>query len=230
METMFFRQLFDGDTCTYTYVLADETAREAVIIDPVKEHVGAYLELLSRENLQLKCVLDTHVHADHVTGAGDLRDKTGAPTAIYETAKAACASLRLRDGAKIPFGKFKLKVIHTPGHTPCSASFFAEGRVFTGDALLIDGCGRTDFQGGSPETLWDSITEKLFALPSDTLVYPGHDYHGKNHSTIAEQRKSNSRLAGKTRSQFVKIMNGLNLPEPKRIQEAVPANEKCGQD
>jgi glyoxylase-like metal-dependent hydrolase (beta-lactamase superfamily II) len=225
---MFFRQLFDSESSTYTYLLADESTREAVIIDPVKEHVAEYLDLLARENLRLKHVLDTHVHADHVTGAGELRAETGAPTAMSEFSKAACVSLRLKDGDELAFGNNRLNTIHTPGHTPCSASYLVDGKVFTGDALLIDGCGRTDFQGGSAERLWDSITKKLFTLPPDTLVYPGHDYKGREVSTIGEEMKTNARLAGKTREQFIKIMNELDLPQPKRIQEAVPANEKCG--
>lgn len=225
---MFFRQLFDPESSTYTYILADEGTREVIIIDPVKELVGEYISLFARENLRLKFVLDTHVHADHVTGAGELRAKTGAPTAMSEISKAACVSLRLKDGDELTFGNHRLKTIHTPGHTPCSASYLVDGMVFTGDALLIGGCGRTDFQGGSAEQLWDSITKKLFSLPPDTIVYPGHDYKGRKATTIGEEMRTNPRLAGKTLEQFAKFMNELNLPQPKRIREAVPANEKCG--
>lgn len=226
---MFFRQLFDDTSSTYTYLIADEATREAVIIDPVKEHVADYLALLAREALKLKFIYDTHVHADHVTGAGDLRDKTGAQTAMYEATKANCVSLFLKDGETLHFGSLSLKTIHTPGHTPCSACFLIGDRVFTGDSLMAGVCGRTDFQGGSAAQLYDSITQKLFTLPPDTLVYPGHAYDKKRVSTIRQEMDTNSRIAGKTQDEFIAIMNSLNLPPPKMIQQAVPANEKCGE-
>ena len=225
---MFFRQLFDPETWTYTYLLADEHSKEAILIDPVKEHIQEYLDLLKQYNFKLKYSLESHVHADHVTAGGELRDKTGCQTAMHELTKADCVSIRLKDGQELQFGKHVLKTIHTPGHTPCHASYLVKDRLFTGDSLFINGCGRTDFQKGSALDLWKSITQKLFNLPSDTLVYPGHDYHKMHVSTIQQEKDLNPRFLNQNQESFVELMNNLNLPNPKKIHEAVPANEVCG--
>ena len=225
---MIFRQLFDDDTSTYTYLLADEDSHEAVIIDPVLEGVDAYLALLHELGLTLAYALDTHVHADHVTGAGVLRRKTGCHTGLSVHAGVACADLMLREGAEIRVGGIVIQVLETPGHTPTCLSYVAEGMVFTGDALLIGKCGRTDFQGGDAGALYDSITGKLFALPDDTIVYPGHDYEGRRQSSIGEEKRNNPRLQ-RTREDFIRFMNALNLPKPRHIDKAVPANRTCGE-
>lgn len=227
---MIFKQLFDSESSTYTYFLADEKSREAILIDPVKEKIGDYLALLDSEKFRLKYALDTHVHADHVTASGELREKTGCATALHEKTAAACASLKLKDGEELRFGEHVIKTLHTPGHTPCHASYLVGDRVFTGDSLLIGGCGRTDFQNGSATELYDAITGKLFTLAPDTLVYPGHDYNKRRVSSIQQEIDTNARLAGKSRDEFVAIMNNLNLPPPKKIHEAVPANQVCGME
>lgn len=225
---MIFRQLFDDDSSTYTYLLADEETREAIIVDPVLERVDEYVSLLNELGLTLTCALDTHVHADHVTGAGALRKRTGCNTGLSAHAGVGCADLLLREGAGIHAGAITLRVLETPGHTPTCLSYVTDGMVFTGDALLIGKCGRTDFQGGDAGQLYDSITQKLFALPDDTVVYPGHDYEGRTHSTIGEEKRNNPRLQ-LDRDAFVRFMNELNLPEPRRMKEAVPANRACGE-
>jgi len=225
---MIFRQLFDDDTCTYTYLLADEGACEAIIIDSVLERVGEYLTLLDELDLKLTYALDTHVHADHITGAGLLRKKTGCNTGLSVHAGVGCADLMLREGAEIHAGDITLRVLETPGHTPTCLSYLCENMVFTGDALLIGKCGRTDFQGGDAGSLYDSITGKLFMLPEATIVYPGHDYDGRRKSSIGEEKRGNSRLR-LDRDAFIRFMNDLNLPKPRRIDEAVPANRACGE-
>ncbi len=226
---MTFRQLYDDDSSTYTYLIGDPGAKEAVIIDPVAGHVDDYLELLAGLGLKLKYSLETHVHADHVTASGRLRQKTGAETGVSQLCGAVAADHQLRDGDVLRFGNGeRIKVLATPGHTPGSSSFLWRDRLFTGDALLINGCGRTDFQGGDAGALYDSITQRLFTLPGETLVYPGHDYQGRRVSSIAQERAINPRLAGKTRAQFIEIMNNLHLPRPLRFDEAVPVNRTCG--
>ncbi|MCF6208862.1 MAG: MBL fold metallo-hydrolase, partial [Ghiorsea sp.] len=196
-------------------------------IDAVVEKVERDLKLIGELGLKLKYVVDTHVHADHVTGAGLLRERTGCKIGIAAIEQVACASLALKEGDVLSFGSNKLKVLETPGHTQGCLSFVTDGVVFTGDALFIRGCGRTDFQAGDASVLYASITEKLFALPDNTTVYPGHDYKGMMLSTIAEEKAHNPRVSlGKVG--FVDLMNNLNLPMPKRIHEAVPANMKCG--
>jgi glyoxylase-like metal-dependent hydrolase (beta-lactamase superfamily II) len=225
---MIFRQLFDTASSTYTYLLADEASREAVFIDPVDTHIADYLQLLKAQDWKLKYSLETHVHADHITGSGLLRQHTKAQTGVGQQCGAVAADLQLQHGDTLTFGKHSIQAIATPGHTPGSMSFLIGDRVFTGDALLINGCGRTDFQGGDAGTLYDSLTQRLFSLPDETLVYPAHDYNGKFVSCIVQERTTNARLAGKTRDEFIRIMNNLNLPKPSLIDMAVPANRMCG--
>lgn len=223
-----FRQLFDEDSCTYTYLLADALTADAVLIDTVLGHVGGYLSLLQEQGLQLRWVLETHVHADHITGASALKEHTGARTVTSAAGGAECADLRATEDTVIAFGEELIRVIPTPGHTPGCVTYRWRDRVFTGDALLIGGCGRTDFQGGDAATLYDSITRRLFTLPGETLVYPAHDYKGQRVSCIAQERDTNPRLANTTREAFVETMANLKLPPPRQIGTALPANEACG--
>lgn len=230
---MIFRQLFDPVSSTYTYVLASGRGREALIIDPVKELLDHYLRLIEDLDLKLVRAIDTHTHADHITALGDLRDRTGCVTIMGEFTKAACVSESIREGERINVDGIRLGAIYTPGHTDESFSFVLNPdrpeAVFTGDVLLIRGTGRTDFQGGDPHKSWDSIVNKLFRLPDDTTVYPAHDYKGWMASSIGEEKRANPRLAGKTEADYVQIMNNLNLPNPKLMDVAVPANLACGQ-
>ncbi|MGM9487579.1 MBL fold metallo-hydrolase [Ideonella sp. YS5] len=227
-----FRQLFDPVSSTYTYLLACDRSREAVLIDPVMEQRERDLALLGELRLAPRWLLDTHVHADHVTSVSKL--KQALPPGAQPTIGVGLAceadgyEYPLIDGERLVFGDEHLEVIATPGHTPGSMSFLWRDRIFTGDALLIGGCGRTDFQGGDPGQLYDAITQRLFTLPGETLVYPGHDYRGRRVSCIAEERETNPRLAGKTREEFVVLMGALNLPRPKLIDIAVPANKQAG--
>lgn len=223
------RQLFDAETWTYTYLLIDDESREAIIIDPVREHIERDLTLINELGVKLKHILETHVHADHVTSAGQLSERTGAVTAASAQG-AACVQRPLDHGQEITVGSIRVKALKTPGHTQDSLSYVVPGHVFTGDALLIRGTGRTDFQNGDSNQLYDSITKVLFALPDDTHVWPGHDYRGFTVSTIGEEKKFNPRVAGKTKEEFVKIMAELKLAAPKHIQEAVPANLACGRE
>ena len=225
-------QLFDPDSSTYTYLLFDETSREALIIDPVDTQLERDLAVLRQYGLKLLWAVETHAHADHITSAGLLAEHTGARTAAPAGCGIRTAALQLPDGAELPFGAQTLKAIATPGHTAGSMSYYwqcgGQRHVFTGDTLLINGCGRTDFQSGSAEALWHSITGRLFTLPADTTVWPGHDYHGHKHSSIGHEQAHNPRLAGKTQQEFIAIMDGLNLPKPRRMDEAVPANLSSG--
>lgn len=228
-NTMIFQQLFESQSSTYTYLLADANTKEAILIDSVLEMVDRDLKLIEELGLALKYVLDTHVHADHVTGAGEIRNRTGAKTAVAVKANVPCGDLKLKEGDQIQFGEFTVRAIETPGHTDSSLSFYTEGMIFTGDALLIRGCGRTDFQGGSSEKLFESVTGKLFKLPPETLVYPAHDYKGFTSSTIEAEMFHNLRFGkSKTKAQFVNIMANLNLAYPKMIDIALPANQTCG--
>ncbi len=224
---MLIRQLFDPETSTYTYLVADPVTRDAALIDPVREQVGRDLELVRELGLRLTHVLETHVHADHVTGAGALRDLTGAKTCA-SAAGAPCVDVQLLHGSVVRVSLVEITALATPGHTNDSLSFCVPGAVFTGDGLLIRGCGRTDFQAGDAGALYDSITRTLFALPDETLVYPGHDYHGRTVSTIGEERRFNPRIARKTREEFIGLLARLDLPPPEHIAEAVPANRACG--
>lgn len=226
---MIFRQLFETDTSTYSYLLGCERSRKAVLIDSVVSEIDHYIELLQSLNLKLIYTLETHVHADHITGAGLLREKLGSKSVVHRDAGAMCADLLVTDGVLLQVGDMELQVRHTPGHTNGCVSYVMADRVFTGDALLINGCGRTDFQQGSAEQLYDSITGKLFSLPPDTLVYPGHDYQGNTVSTIKQEVAKNSRLGGgRSREDFISIMHSLNLAYPKYIDQALPANHSCG--
>ncbi len=224
---MIFRQLFDAQSSTYTYLIGDDVSGEAALVDPVREQVGRDLELVTELGLRLTWVLETHVHADHITAAAILRERTGART-VSGRRGAACADRHVDAGDVIQVGGLAVAVLDTPGHTDDSVSYVVDDRVLTGDALTIRGAGRTDFQNGDPRTLYRSITQILFALPDRTLVYPGHDYKGRTVSTIGEERRCNPRLAGKSEAEFVAIMNGLGLAPPKQIGEAVPANRACG--
>jgi sulfur dioxygenase len=224
---MLFRQLFDSESSTYTYLLADPSTRQAVLIDPVREQAERDVAVLAGLELTLTHVLETHVHADHVTAAGWLRERTGCRL-VASARGAACADLHVHHGESIPVGGLRLQVLATPGHTDDSLSFHVEGRVFTGDTLLVRGTGRTDFQNGDAGQLHDSITGVLFALPPETLVYPGHDYHGHTVTTIGEEQRLNPRLAGKDRAAFIALMAELRLPPPRKLALAVPANRACG--
>lgn len=228
---MLFKQLLDKESCTLTYLIADLKTKEAILIDPVDSQLQLYLDLLKAHDLTLKYSLETHVHADHITASGKLRQQLGAKTAVSNLCGAITADIQIQDGDSFKFGENEtIKVLTTPGHTPGSISFLWRDRVFTGDALLIDGCGRTDFQAGNTEQQYESITQQLFTLPDETIVYPGHDYKGRWISNIIQERTTNSRLADKTKEQFIEIMNNLNLPHPKLIDLAVPANRYCGID
>jgi glyoxylase-like metal-dependent hydrolase (beta-lactamase superfamily II) len=222
-----FRQLFDAETSTYTYLLADENTHEAILIDSVREQVERDLKLIAELGLKLVYVLDTHTHADHITAAGEIRARTGARTVASRNA-APCADLHLSHGDTLKWGSLELRVLETPGHTDDSISFYIDGKIFTGDALLIRAVGRTDFQNGSAPALYESLTKVLFALPDETLVYPAHDYKGMTVSTIAEEKSWNARVAHRSCDEFVQVMGSLHLPPPKQINVAVPANRACG--
>lgn len=221
-------QLFDSASSTYTYVLFDETSRDAMIIDPVDDQVERDLATLRQYGLKLLWTVETHAHADHITSAGMLAEHAGARTAAPSGCGIKTAAVQLQHGDLLHFGQESLRAMHTPGHTAGSMSYVWREHVFTGDTLLINGCGRTDFQSGSASALYHSITQVLFALPDATTVWPGHDYQGRTHSSIGAEKAGNARVAGKTEEQFVAIMQGLNLPRPKRIDEAVPANLTSG--
>ena len=221
-------QLFDAASSSFTYVVFDETTREAVIIDPVDEQLGRDLEVLREHGLKLLWTIETHAHADHITSAGLLAEHAGARTAAPEGCGIGTAAVQLKHGDVLRFGGEHLKALHTPGHTAGSMSYLWRGHVFTGDTLLINGCGRTDFQSGSAASMYRSLTEVLFALPDATTVWPGHDYNGRSHSTIGAEKAGNARVAGKTLAEFKAIMDELHLPKPKRLDEAVPANRSSG--
>ena len=225
-------QLFDPASSTYTYVLFDEITREALIIDPVDEQIDRDLATLRQYGLKLMWTVETHAHADHITSAGLLAEHTGARTAAPDGCGITTAAVQLRDDDELEFGGQKIRALQTPGHTAGSMSYVwtspSGQHVFTGDTLLINGCGRSDFQSGSAVALYHSMTQVLFALPDDTTVWPGHDYNGRTHSTIGAEKKSNARVAGKSQAEFVAIMESLHLPRPRRMDEAVPANLDLG--
>lgn len=221
-------QLFDPDSSSYTYVLFDEASRDALIIDPVDVQLERDLATLRQYGLRLLWTVETHAHADHITSAGQLAELAGAQTAAPQGCGITTAAVQLKDGDILTFGSEQIKALHTPGHTAGSMSFLWRDHVFTGDTLLINGCGRTDFQAGSTEAMYHSLTQILFALPPATTVWPGHDYHERSHSTIAAEKAGNARVAGKTLAEFTAIMAALHLPQPERIDEAVPANLRSG--
>jgi len=225
---MIFRQFFDQTTWTYSYLIADPDNAEAVIIDPVLEHISQYTTII--ENLKLKLVhsIDTHVHADHITGSGKLGQLTDCSTVIGQQAKVECVDRKVSEGDKIRFGSLAMDVLYTPGHTDDSYSFLMKDRVFTGDTLLIRSTGRTDFQNGNSEQQYDSIFNKLLKLPDHLLLYPAHDYKGWTVSTIGEERHFNPRLQVPSKQAYIDQMNALKLDNPKYMDIAVPANLKCG--
>ena len=220
-------QLFDAESSTFTYILAAANG-EAAIIDPVDRHCERDLGHLHRLGLRLAYVVETHAHADPVTSSGRLRELTGARACVPSGCGIAPAEVQLEDGDVIAFGGEEIAVLHTPGHTAGSVSFLWRANVFTGDTLLIDGCGRTDFQGGSAGALYDSVQQKLFTLADDTRVWPGHDYRGQSVSTIGWEKRHNARLAQRSREDFIALMAALDLPRPKMIDVAVPANRRLG--
>jgi sulfur dioxygenase len=229
-----FRQLFEPQSSAYTYLIACEETRRAALIDPVLETVDRDLQLLSDLGLSLEYTLETHLHADHVTGAARLREMTGSKAAVPERSGAEHVDVPVREGQPILVGSCVLHPLYTPGHTDDHHCYFLDraggARVFTADVLLIDGCGRTDFQNGDSATLYRSVHDKIFTLPDETLVYPGHDYQHRHVSSVGQERERNARLGGgRTVEDFVAIMAGLNLPPPKRMDVAVPANRECGE-
>jgi len=225
---MIFRQLFDSTSGTYTYLLASRHGGEALIIDPVLERVDRYLQLMRELDLRLVKAVDTHLHADHVTGLGELRDRTRCITVMGEHSRADVVSMRVAEGERIEIEGLRLDVLYTPGHTDDSYSFLLADRVFTGDTLLIRGTGRTDFQNGDPRAQYDSIFNKLMKLPDETLIYPAHDYKGETVSTIGEEKLFNPRLKVGSVDEYVDLMNNLKLPNPKMMDVAVPANMHVG--
>mmetsp|Transcript_2473 Transcript_2473/g.7049 ORF Transcript_2473/g.7049 Transcript_2473/m.7049 type:complete len:414 (-) Transcript_2473:92-1333(-) len=230
MQGLIFQQLFDPVSSTFTYALGCAETEEAILIDPVLEQKDRDLTTLTDQGLTLKYVVNTHCHADHITSGGVIRKELPEVRTVISKASGASADILTEPGDKVDFGKFSIEAIATPGHTDGCTTWLLKGSpsmIFTGDALLIRGCGRTDFQQGSSETLYESVHSKIFTLPDDTLIYPGHDYKGRNVSTVKEEKQFNPRLS-KSKDEFVKIMSELNLPYPGKIDVAVPANMKCG--
>ena len=223
---MIFEQLFDTKSSTYTYIISSGKGREALIIDPVIEHTDEYIKILDKLELKLVKVLDTHIHADHITGLNELNKRTNCIRVMGENSKSEVIDLKVKENEKVKLENIELKAIYTPGHTDCSYSYLMNDRVFTGDTLLINGTGRTDFQNGSSEDAYDSLFNKLLKLPKKTIVYPAHDYNGKKFSTIENEINNNPRLQVKSKEEYSEIMNNLNLPNPKMMDIAVPANVK----
>jgi glyoxylase-like metal-dependent hydrolase (beta-lactamase superfamily II) len=224
---MLLRQLFDAESSTYTYLVADPDAGVAALIDPVIEQIDRDLALVRELGLRLEMVLETHVHADHVTAAGQIRERTGAKT-IASSRGAPCIDTHVEGGETVRLGGLTIEVLATPGHTDDGLTYRIGNQVFTGDTLLVRGCGRADFQNGDAGTLYDSITRVLFALPDDTIVWPAHDYRGQTQTTIGEEKRHNPRVAGHGRDEFIAIMAGLHLPPPRKLDLAVTANRACG--
>ena len=223
---MIFEQLFDTKSSTYTYIVSSGKGREALIIDPVLEHTDQYINFLNKLELKLVKVIDTHIHADHITGLNELSERTSCTKIMGENSKSEVVDLRVKEDENVKIDNINLKVMYTPGHTDCSYSYLMNDRVFTGDTLLINGTGRTDFQNGNARQQYDSIFNKLLKLPENTMVYPAHDYNGKKNSTIGSERKNNPRLQVNSVDQYVEIMNNLKLANPKMMDVAVPANLK----
>ena len=221
---MIFKQLFDNKSSTYTYIISSGKGREALIIDPVIENTSKYLNVLKELNLKLVKVIDTHIHADHITGLNELSKQTNCSKIMGEHSASEVIDIRVKDNEKIKIESIELKSMYTPGHTDCSYSFLMNDRVFTGDTLLINGTGRTDFQNGNPYDAYNSLFKKLLKLPEKTLVYPAHDYNGNAYSTIENEKNNNPRLQVSSPAEYAEIMNNLNLSNPKMMDIAVPAN------
>ena len=225
---MIFKQVFDQKSSTYTYIIASAEGREALIIDPVLENVEDYIKILNQLNLKLVKVIDTHIHADHVTGAGKLRDKTKCVTIMGEHTPTDAVEVKVKDDEIIQLDKFKIRALYTPGHTSDSFCFLMNNYLFSGDTLLINGTGRTDFQNGSSKDAYNSIFNRLLKLPDETLLYPAHDYKGQTVSTIGKEKRSNPRLQVKNVDEYIDIMNNLNLKKPEKIDFNVESNLKLG--
>jgi sulfur dioxygenase len=228
---MLFEQLFDPESSTFTYLIGDEAAGVCALVDPVREQLERDLGRVSALGLRLVHSIETHLHADHVTSGDALTERCGSRPVLHRASPVSCDALRVGHGDRFSVGGVTIEVLETPGHTPESLSYrFGSGpaRVLTGDALLIGTCGRTDFQGGDPGALYDSVHAHLFTLPDDTLVFPAHDYKAQTQSTIGAERQGNARLANRTREAFIELMNNLSLPRPKKMDEALPANLRCG--
>jgi sulfur dioxygenase len=225
---MIFKQLFDNKSSTYTYLIASAQGREALIIDPVYENVDLYISLLKKLSLKLVKVIDTHIHADHITGANKLKEQTNCTTIMGEQTPADTVELKVKDEAIIKLDQIKIKALYTPGHTSDSFSFLMNDHLFSGDTLLINGTGRTDFQNGSAKDAYNSIFNKLLKLPEKTLLYPAHDYNGEKVSSIGKEKKFNPRLQVNNEDEYIEIMNNLNLPEPKMMDVNVARNIKLG--
>ena len=223
---MIFEQLFDNKSSTYTYILSSGKGREALIIDPVLDNTEQYLNLLDKLELRLVKVIDTHIHADHITGLNELSQRTKCTKIMGDRSKSEVVDLRVKENENVEIDNINLKVMYTPGHTDCSYSFLMKDRIFTGDTLLINGTGRTDFQNGDPYQSYDSIFNKILKLPDNTLVFPAHDYNGKKSSTIQNERENNPRLQVSSASEYADIMNNLKLSNPEMMDIAVPANVK----
>ena len=225
---MIFKQVFDQKSSTYTYLIASAKGREAVIIDPVIENVEKYINLLQELDLKLVKVIDTHIHADHITGASKLKKATNCSTIMGEHTPADAVEIKLKDGEKVKIDQIEIKAIYTPGHTSDSYSFLMDKYLFSGDTLLINGTGRTDFQNGSSEDAYNSLFNKLLKLPDDTLLYPGHDYNGKLVSTIGNEKKLNPRLQVNSADEYAEIMSKLNLSKPELMDSNIQSNIRLG--
>ena len=225
---MIFKQVFDIKSSTYTYLIASAKGREAVIIDPVLENVDEYIDILKKLNLKLVKVIDTHIHADHITGASKLKKATSCMILMGEHTPAETVEIKLKDEEIIKLDQLEIKALHTPGHTSDSYSFLMDNHLFSGDTLLINGTGRTDFQNGSAKDAYNSIFNRLLVLPEETLLYPAHDYNGKKVSSIGNEKKFNPRLQVRNEEEYIEIMNNLNLPEPKSMDINVTRNIKLG--
>ena len=223
---MIFNQLFDPKSHTYTYIISSGKGREALIIDPVIEKTDEYLKILENLELKLVKVIDTHIHADHISGLNELNKKTNCTRIMGDNSPSEVVDIKVKDGEKVKIEDIELTALHTPGHTICSFSFFMEDRVFTGDTLLINGTGRTDFQGGSAKDQYDSIFNRLLKLPDQTVIYPAHDYNGKKNSTIIEEKKNNPRLQVNSIEEYIEIMKNLKLDKPNMMDFHVSSNIK----
>ena len=226
MLSMIFEQLLDSKSSTYTYIISSGKGREALVIDPVIENTDEYIKILESLELRLTKVIDTHIHADHITGLNELNKRTNCTRIMGEKSKSEVIDLIIKDGEKIEIENIKLQAIYTPGHTDCSYSYLMNDRVFTGDTLLINSTGRTDFQSGNAYDAYDSLFNRLLKLPEKTLVYPAHDYNGKKNSTIENEKNNNPRLQVSSKEEYAEIMNNLNLSNPIMMDIAVPANLK----